>query len=137
MSRADALHRCATYQEDGYPAGRWRLPTRAEIQYMVTLSQKGKIPTLFSAESSIDRGGYWCSAGAVFPLTDGSVEYRDLATASSMTIYNSYGRSIGTGVHWARCVYDEWYWSDTVHEKAADKTVYTWGDEAKDDVSKQ
>lgn len=140
MDRNTAVHRCATYQEDGYPAGRWRLPTRAEIVYMVTLSQKGKIPALFSAESAVKYGGYWCSSGAVFPLTDGSVEYRDLATAKSMTVYtvNRYGndQELGTGVQWARCVYDEWYWSDTAHE-TADKEVWTWGDEARNTVVKQ
>ena len=140
MNRNTAVHRCATYQEDGYPAGRWRLPTRAEIVYMVTLSQKGKIPALFSPESAVKYGGYWCSSGAVFPLTDGSLEYRDLATAMSMTVYtvNNQGRDqeLGTGVQWARCVYDEWFWSDTTHETAT-KTEWTWGDEARNTVRKK
>ncbi|MBR4808710.1 MAG: hypothetical protein IK031_00330 [Bacteroidales bacterium] len=137
MTRAVALQRCATYQEDGYPAGRWRLPTRAEIEYMVTLSQKGKIPALFSAESDVRYGGYWCSAGAVFPLTDGTQAYKTYAEASAMTVYNSNGSTLGTGVHWARCVYDEWFWEDTQHEKASSKTVYTWGDEALNTVRKK
>ena len=139
MNRNTAVQRCATYQEDGYPAGRWRLPTRAEIEYMVTLSQKGKIPALFSTESDVKYGGYWCSAGAVFPLDDGSLKYKTLSEASSMTVYRSgyNNQTLGTGVHWARCVYDEWYWSDTAHEKAADKTVWTWGDEARNTVVKQ
>lgn len=126
MSRNDAVWRCAVYQEDGYPAGRWRLPTEAEVYYMITLSQKGKIPTLFTADSSVDNGGYWNANGAIFPLTGGSVETRTITQANS----------IHSGNHWARCVYDEWYWSDTAHEKA-DKTVWTWGDEARNTVQKQ
>lgn len=136
MDRSTAVQRCATYQEDGYPAGRWRLPTKAEIEYMVTLSQKGKIPALFSAESDVKYGGYWCSGGAVFPLTNGTLQYKNLSEASSMTVYNSTsGRTLGTGVHWARCVYDEWFWADTAHERA-DITVWTWGDEARETVVK-
>ena len=137
MDRSTAVQRCATYQEDGYPAGRWRLPTQAEIEYMVTLSQKGKIPALFSAESDVRYGGYWCAGGAVFPLTNGTLEYKNLSEAQSMTVYNSSsGRTLGTGVHWARCVYDEWFWSDTVHERAS-ITVWTWGDEERSTVQKQ
>lgn len=136
LSRDNAVLRCATYQEDGYPAGRWRLPTRAEIEYMVSLSQKGKIPTLFSAESDVKYGGYWCSDGAVFPLSNGTIQHKDLDEAMSMTVYNSSGSTLGTGVHWARCVYDEWFWSDTLHEKA-ERTVWTWGDEERSTVRKK
>ena len=137
MNRNTAVYHCATYQEDGYPAGRWRLPTRAEIEYMVTLSQKGKIPPLFSTESDVKYGGYWCSAGAVFPLDDGTLPYKNLQEATTMTVYSSSsGNSLGTGVQWTRCVYDEWFWSDTQHERA-DKLVWTWGDEARNTVSKR
>ena len=127
MVRNDAIWRCAVYQEDGYPAGRWRLPTEAEVYYMITLSQKGKIPTLFSPDSQVSKGGYWSANGAVFPLDDGTVETRTITQANS----------INSGKHWTRCVYDEWFWSDTAHEKAADKTVWTWGDEARNNVVKQ
>lgn len=126
MSRNDAVYRCAVYQEDGYPAGRWRLPTEAEVYYMITLSQKGKIPTLFSPDSSVDKGGYWNANGAIFPLNGGSVETRTITQANS----------IHSGNHWARCVYDEWFWADTAHE-TVDKLVWTWGDEAKNTVVKQ
>lgn len=52
----DAVRRCATYQEDGYPAGRWRVPTVGEVQFMIRLSNDGLIPELFSSSVS-----YWCS----------------------------------------------------------------------------
>ena len=51
-----AKRRCASYQENGYPAGRWRIPTDAEIEFITGLSTKGYIPTLF-------QGNYWNSSG--------------------------------------------------------------------------
>ena len=97
--------RCASYQEDGYPAGRWRLPTRAEFQFIVYLSYKEKIPTLYKSTSD-----YWCAHGYGKP-NNGNVTM------------NYKTKSSGNSV---RCVYDEWYWGS---EKIADKTKFTWGDE--------
>ena len=51
MSFDDAKKRCASYQEDGYPAGRWRIPTKAEIEYMAMLAGDGKIPVLLSTKT--------------------------------------------------------------------------------------
>ena len=96
MSYANAKKRCASYQEDGYPAGRWRIPTRAEIEYMVMLADDGKIPELLSTDSY-----YW---------------------GSNNTAYRADGRT-STSNSYIRCVYDEWYWTDT-----CDKTTFTWGD---------
>lgn len=105
-----ARRRCASYQEDGYPAGRWRLPTYAEGEFMVKLSSEGKIPILFSKDSY-----YWCAHGYFDPADgtndDGNVKY-----------YNSSTRDVGASV---RCVYDEWYWGS---DPIADKTTFTWGD---------
>ncbi|MCR5326340.1 MAG: hypothetical protein K6E37_06270 [Bacteroidales bacterium] len=97
-----ARGRCAAYQENGYPAGRWRLPTKAEVTYLITLSENGIIPVLFTADSDKDSGGYTCADGVVFPLGNGVVDYCTTAEASS---YNS-------GRHYPRCVYDLWYWGD-------------------------
>ena len=41
MSFAQAEKRCAAYQENGYPAGRWRVPTEAEIWFMANRSNAG------------------------------------------------------------------------------------------------
>ena len=105
-----ARRRCASYQEDGYPAGRWRLPTYAEGEFMVKLSSEGKIPILFSKDSY-----YWCAHGYFDPAdgndNNGNVRY-----------YNSSTRDGGASV---RCVYDEWYWGS---DPIADKTRFTWGD---------
>ena len=101
MSYADAQKRCASYQEDGYPAGRWRVPTRAEIMYMVMLAKDGKIPVLLS-----NSGWYWgsdkkayCPGNFDNPRTNDSN---------------------------VRCVYDEWYWTDKLSDDQKD-TAY-WGD---------
>ena len=40
--------RCAAYQENGYPAGRWRVPTVAEIDFLISLSEYEYIPSLFT-----------------------------------------------------------------------------------------
>ena len=90
----EAKKRAATYQESGYPAGRWRLPTEAELKYVFTLQDKGIIPRLFN-ESSY----YWASSGRFY--------YKG-------RFYNSGARIEGytTTTVWMRCVYDIWYWGD-------------------------
>ena len=86
ISYSDAKKRCASYQEDGYPAGRWRVPTKAEIEYMAMLADDGKIPILLSIDSY-----YW---------------------ASNKTAYSPEGKNHDSYSN-VRCVYDEWYWKDT------------------------
>ena len=116
ISHANAINRAATYQEDGYPAGRWRVPTMAEVLFMVTLSADGKIPTLFSAGSA-----YWCANGKVTPQNNGEVN-----------------TSVGTGGNNGpvRCVYDDWYWEYSKWPRMASRgehptkyNQFTWGDE--------
>lgn len=106
-SSQGARRRCASYQENGRPAGRWRLPTKAEIKYIATLSCKGYIPYLFG-----DRNGqadYWCASGAI-----------NVINGNSPTVEDATGSS-----HYVRCVYDEWYWGNDVLE---DKNEFRWGD---------
>lgn len=102
-----AEKRCASYQEDGYPAGRWRLPTYAEAAFIVGLSNELKIPRLFNTDRR-----YWCAHGQFLPTTSG------------VTLNGSDGSS-ATSV---RCVYDEWYWgSEQLPENQ--RGTFTWGDE--------
>ena len=61
ISFTNAQLRCASYQEDGYPAGRWRIPTSAELKYIVELSAKGYITRLFN-----DDGDYWAADGKYY-----------------------------------------------------------------------
>ena len=98
-----AAKRCASYQEDGYPAGRWRMPTFAEIQFVCNLSSEGVIPALFA--NSIY---YWCAHGKFTPSTGG---VKLSTSGSAQTI---------------RCVYDEWYWGSGQIEN---KNTFTWGDQ--------
>lgn len=107
VSKEDARRRCATYQEDGYPAGRWRLPTQAEIQYIVQLSAWKVIPTLFGTTDSDTEAKYWSANGAV------------IVKAKSGTVTSTTETDDGP----VRCVYDTWYWTDK-----CTKTQFTWGD---------
>lgn len=101
--------RCASYQEDGYPAGRWRLPTRAEFQFIVSQVNKGTLPQIY-----IDNTAYWCAHGLGTPDNNGNVTMRYIARDRN-------GHSV-------RCVYDEWYWTDKL-ETPEEKNVFTWGDQ--------
>lgn len=109
-----AAYRCASYQEHGFPAGRWRLPTTAEVLYIIELQRLGKIQQLFYNNSTY------------FTATD------RLATDNN----NNYTLTTGLGTSNAsvRCVYDEWYWGS--EREAIENSGYageggyefTWGD---------
>ena len=103
-----AAKRCAAYQESGYPAGRWRLPTQAEIQYMMTLSDKGKIPELFSPSGT---SGYWAGGKSFLMKSTGGLDFKD---ANGVTPNANYQYRIDGTTYsvYARCVYDVWYWGD-------------------------
>lgn len=92
--------RCATYQEAGYPAGRWRLPTPAEIAFIANLQRYDLINDLFTST------GYSISAtGDVFTVNGNNVN-----------VNHERGTS-------CRCVYDLWYWGDEPVSGAA--STYT------------
>ena len=104
--------RCASYQEDGYPAGRWRLPTKAELEFIFYLSNTGKVPQLF-----VSYMDYWCAHGYATPGDNGYAE---------MGYKTNYGSSDYISV---RCVYDDWYWgSEPVLKTVDEKNIFTWGD---------
>lgn len=89
--------RCATYQEMGCPAGRWRLPTFGEIQYVIELHENGYIPRLFSP------GAYYLSAQGWVYIPDTSDKDKTLTVVNTLP----WG---GSGT--VRAVYDEWYWNN-------------------------
>lgn len=131
---AKAEKRCASYQENGYPAGRWRVPTQAEIAFIQERSANGDIPSLFN--------------GAVYGYRNN--QYSGYWTAYDMAYwpgYNSDGDDVGPDAgsyttsqlncseHAVRCVYDVWYWGDENTGQMADtydddyqKTNPVWGD---------
>lgn len=73
-----AVARCAAYQEDGYPAGRWRVPTKAEIEYLTTLSANSLIPQLYNTveDSETSNVGhlYWSANGMIRAHASGNAE---------------------------------------------------------------
>ncbi len=122
MTRNGALRRCASYQENGRPAGRWRVPTVAEIEFIASLSCKKYIPFLFgtaenTSESEKKPADYWCASGAV--LVDN--------LPSNPRAYIDKNGSTATTIRSVRCVYDEWYWGDDKLTGDAAKK-FTWGD---------
>ena len=101
--------RCASYQEDGYPAGRWRLPTRAEFQFIMSQVDKKTLPAMYVVNTE-----YWCAHGLGTPKGGGQINMQ----------YVAYDNSSG---HSTRCVYDLWYWGE--HDKMnSGTTTFTWGD---------
>ena len=105
ISKEYAEYRCAAYQEDGFPAGRWRLPTRAEIYFIAQLSAKGAFEALFTVNSS-----YWSAHGAV-RVGNGGVT--DVTPDGALL----------------RCVYDSWYWDSYDDRlKEGERNRFVWGD---------
>ena len=92
----------------------------AEIQFLISLSEKGKIDPLFSPGTT---SYYW--AGGNMGLgsnQDGALVWRDFSSVSYYENDDNYGGYrtniyIGSGYSrtgigvWTRCVYDEWYWA--------------------------
>lgn len=92
LNRDNARRRIATYQERECAAGRWRLPTYGELQFIISLSSTKKIPVLFTIGST-----YWTAQGPCRVNSDGTI------TQVASTYYEY-------GTYFVRGVYDEWYW---------------------------
>lgn len=105
-ANSSAKYRCAGYQEAGYPAGRWRVPTPAELQVIGKLCAEGKIDGIF-----VNTYTYMSSNGAYNYNTE-------KGTFTSAGGVDVAGNSI-------RCVYDTWYWKD----KCANTSQFIWGAE--------
>jgi len=112
VSRENARRRCASYQERGFPAGRWRMPTYAEFKYIVWLAANNMIPPLFNKGDYST--GYWTAQGPYRIKDDGTLEKTDATTS------------------WVRPIYDEWYWENEedyqLTPDADGGYVFTWGD---------
>lgn len=133
---AAAERRCASYQENGYPAGRWRVPTAAEIAFIQERSKNGDIPSLFNgANNGTNRNpkysGYWAAyQKAYWPgyLTNSQTSYGPSAGAYETDDLNCDDHAV-------RCVYDVWYWGNENTGQMADTYVDdyqltnpVWGD---------
>jgi hypothetical protein len=88
-----AVSRAAVYQEAGYPAGRWRIPTEAEMAFIVARQQDGTIPDLYVANSD-----YWSGSGRLMTIS---------SSGTSITLKDGNGDQQSV-----RFVYDLWYWGD-------------------------
>ena len=118
MTYANAFRRCASYQEFGYPMGRWRLPTVAEVMYIAKLNADEKIERLLGGGSS-GTTDYWCNNG-----------YVTVNNTNNDPPNMNY--STPTGTKYVRCVYDDWYWNGMKLNgndvSQVNKTTATWGD---------
>lgn len=118
MSKENARRRCAAYQQYGYPAGRWRLPTKAEIQYIKELQRRNILVNIFGGSNN------WSAHGTV--NRDGD--------------YNNNSSS------YVRCLYDTWYWEQLDEEGVsynripdpdgshANWKIFHWGDRPRENV---
>ena len=132
MSKTDARRRCAAYQEDGIPAGRWRLPTFAEVEFIATLSSLGRIPILFSDDTTTDGDYYWIANGNSDDT--GAALVDNVGSDKGVTEYLNYQGSEGGWFSddtrpYVRCVYDEWFWGDATKTRPlTNRSQFTWGD---------
>lgn len=99
-SESSAYNRCAGYQEAGYPAGRWRVPTTAELEVIGKLCAQNKLPQIFhDGTSYVSASGTFKNSGGNFSPTT--------STAQSV-----------------RCVYDTWYWKDKCTDESMKKLLW-------------
>ena len=110
-----AAMRCASYQEEGLPAGRWRLPTTAEIMFVISLQQKDLIQDIFYGAN------YYYSSTHQVRNNGGTVPDVQLTPTAN----NTKGS--------VRCIYDEWFWGTQPEARANNRYPggyeFTWGDE--------
>lgn len=124
MSWETARRRCAAFQQYGYPAGRWRLPTGAEIAIFKLMQKYTRVNDIFYRDISANTSGVgtnWSNAGA---------------TGNGET----FGKS---GNSYVRCVYDLWYWEKVDANGVSTARIpegnnrenwkiFTWGDRPKE-----
>lgn len=103
-------YRCATYQEDGYPAGRWRVPTPAELEIIGRMCAEGKLASIFYANGSTTYAS--SNGGYLYNVSSGTGTFESSGNMRAMSI---------------RCVYDLWYWGDKLQDGKI--TTFIWGAE--------
>lgn len=123
LTRMLARRRGAAFQEMGYAAGRWRLPTYAEVEFVMKLAADYKIPRLFG-RSDATTWQYWCAQGAV------NVPGKTASGSKNPSLSDKENSSCIR----ARFVYDEWYWGSTTLNRNGQSLPnarwdFTWGDQ--------
>ncbi|MDE7413015.1 MAG: hypothetical protein K2N05_04385 [Muribaculaceae bacterium] len=125
LNRSLGRHRAAAYQEMGYAAGRWRLPTYSEIEFLMQLSADLKIPRLFGRSDGIE-WHYWSAHGAVC-VPGKAAPGQNIDPYLNPKVDNNSAER-------ARFVYDEWYWGEETLKPLTNpgagkpKYEFTWGD---------
>ena len=113
-----AAMRCASYQEEGLPAGRWRLPTTAEILFVISLQQKDLIQDIFYKNPQNANGNWYYSSTH-------QVRYNGANDPDVQKLPQNKGS--------VRCIYDEWYWGTQPEARTNNNYAggyeFTWGDE--------
>ena len=89
ITRTQARRRCSAYQELFRAAGRWRLPTKSEMELIATLTASNIMMSVFDPNKK-----YWTADGLYQANSDGTV--------SEVSEEKGY----------VKCVYDDWYWID-------------------------
>lgn len=135
--RNEARFRCATYQEAGRPAGRWRVPTKAEIKYLVQLSVDKKIPALFGNPMYPTTYASYYSASGILGVRSSDNDIRELTEEEASDYYLS-GTMFPPSIA-VRCIYDEWYWTqidgtNLPTPNGVKETTFYWGDVKKDNT---
>lgn len=130
LNRELARRRAAAYQELGYAAGRWRLPTFGEVEFIMELAAQYKIPRLFGTDNAT--WWYWCAQGLVcVPSKESGKPGVTLPNDPGFELPYVWG---SRDCHRARFVYDEWYWgeADLPHSGTIGSAdcvyTFTWGD---------
>ena len=106
LSWEEAVKRGATYQEAGYPAGRWRLPSEAEIAFIVARQRDGVIPNLYATDDY-----YWVGSGLMVYIPTSTTAPITFCT-NDEAVADMRARNKSTKFS-CRFVYDLWYWGDT------------------------
>lgn len=146
LIRENARRRCASFQENGYPAGRWRLPTIGELYFYRMLYTKGVLPEIFNTTRA-----YWCAQFVT------KLDFND--SRGGYSNIRPYPTVSDVSEKHVRCVYDDWYWvkddgtADIIAEDDSriditgdyakyygdddKRTMFVWGDKEKNNPQEQ
>lgn len=137
LTRSNARRRCAALQDNGYPAGRWRVPTIGELYFFKMLYKKAVLPDLFG-----NTRAYW-SAQYLVKFSEDNADIR-IYPANALPSHK-----------FVRCVYDDWYWVkddgvtpdvitidnttmyDTYSTDGDIREMFVWGDKEKNNPQVQ
>lgn len=112
----EAQYRCASIQENGFPAGRWRLPTWGEINFISNLSSHSVFEVQFSKN-----GFYWAADGRAIYVDGTTIREATKAQMNNRLRDTKEGKR---PIALMRCVYDSWYWGD----EQVNIATPMWGD---------